>query len=327
LVARLVAEPGSGTLAPFALRRDKSYVFAPGGRAAIGYRVLFGVAVAGGDPVGDPRSHPAAVGAFLELCARNGWRPAVLAAGREWPGMKQIGIGDEVVLTPAGFTLAGRAMRNVRQAVRRTHNAGVRTEILAERELSPALRESLLEIARLSLGGAAERGFSMNLDELLTGRHPGCVVTVAYLGARPIAFQRYARCGDGLSLDAMRRHPAAPNGVHERLIADLVAATDAPAVSLNFAAFRELLDAADRTLPERLGYRVLHLLDPLIAVESLYLFNRKFHGAYVPRGVVVRSWLDLGWVAAALLTLEFGRVAPPANVPAGRPAEVSALHR
>ncbi|GAA3195937.1 bifunctional lysylphosphatidylglycerol flippase/synthetase MprF [Actinocorallia longicatena] len=310
-VAELVAEPGSGTLAPFALRQDKTYVFAPGGRAAIGYRVLFGVAVAGGDPVGDPRSHASAMGAFLAMCLRNGWRPAVLAAACDWPGMKQIGIGDEVVLRPPEFTLSGRSMRNVRQAVQRTVNAGVTTEVLPERELSPSLRAELREIARLSLGGAAERGFSMNLDELLTGRHPGCVVAVAHAGGRAVAFQRYASCGSGLSLDAMRRHPDAPNGVHERLIADLVAQARVPEVSLNFAAFRELLDTKDRTAAEQVGYRVLHLLDPLIAVESLYLFNRKFRPSYQPRSVVFRSWSDLAWVAAALLTLEFGRTAPP----------------
>ncbi|WP_157406767.1 phosphatidylglycerol lysyltransferase domain-containing protein, partial [Actinomadura rubrobrunea] len=82
-VARLVAHPGSDTLAPFALRRDKSYVFSPDGRAAIGYRVLFGVAVAGGDPVGDPASYEAAVARFLALCRRTGWRPAVLGAGAD----------------------------------------------------------------------------------------------------------------------------------------------------------------------------------------------------------------------------------------------------
>ncbi|MEO5877651.1 MAG: phosphatidylglycerol lysyltransferase domain-containing protein [Streptosporangiaceae bacterium] len=313
-VTQLVADPGSGTLAPFAMRQDKSYVFSPGSRAVIGYRVLFGVAVAGGDPVGDPRSHDSAVNAFRALCDQNGWRPAVLASERNWAGMRAVGIGDEVVLRPASFTLEGRAMRNVRQAVKRSHNAGVTTEIISERELTPARRGALLEIASRSLGGAAERGFSMILDELLTGRHPGCVVAIASVDGTPVAFQRYAACGGGLSLDSMRRLPDSPNGVHERLIADLMAAVDVREVSLNFAAFRELLEATERTALEQAGYRALHLLDPLIAVESLYLFNRKFRPHYRPRSVQFRSWTEIGWVAAALLTLEFGRLHPPAPV-------------
>ncbi|MUN41896.1 bifunctional lysylphosphatidylglycerol flippase/synthetase MprF [Actinomadura litoris] len=316
LVARLVARSGSDTLAPFALRRDKTYVFSPDGRAAIGYRVMFGMAVAGGDPVGDPGSREAAVRAFLALCRRTGWRPAVLGAGTAllpaWAPLRSFGYGDEVVVHPSGFTLAGRPMRNVRQAVARTANAGVTSEIVAERDLSPDLRAALLDVASRSLGGAAERGFSMNLDELLTGHHPGALVAVAYgPDGPPIAFQRYVTSGRAVSLDAMRRAPGAPNGVNELLIVEMIGYASEHGhdpVSLNFAAFRALLDSRDRSVPQKLGYQALHLLDPLIAVESLYLFDKKFRPAYEPRSIVFRSWFDIGRLAAALLTLEF---APP----------------
>nr|WP_244993845.1 phosphatidylglycerol lysyltransferase domain-containing protein [Actinomadura coerulea] len=317
-VAGLVLHPGSDTLAPFALRRDKAYVFSADGRAAIGYRVLFGMAVAGGDPVGDPASHADAVRAFLAMCRTTGWRPAVLGASDAllpaWGPCRSIGFGDEVVIRPAEFTLSGRKMRNVRQAVRRTENFGVSSEILPERELTPVLRAKLLDVASRSLGGAAERGFSMNLDELLTGYHPGAIVAVAYdEDKEPIAFQRYVTAGEGVSLDAMRRAPGGPNGVNERLIVEMVeyaAAHGHGLVSLNFAAFRELLDAGERGLLEKAGYRALHLLDPWIAVESLYLFDKKFRPSYKPRSVVFRSWFDIAWLAAALLTLEFGRTRP-----------------
>ena len=77
-------------------------------------------------------------------------------------------------------------------------------------------------------------------------------------------------------------------------------------VSLNFAAFRELLDrAGERTAVEQVGYRLLHLLDPLIQVESLYLFNAKFRPGYQPRSVVIGSWPALPRVLFALLGLEF----------------------
>ena len=317
-VAGLVAHPGSDTLAPFALRRDKAYVFSADGRAAIGYRVLFGVAVAGGDPVGDPASHADVVRAFLAQCRKTGWRPAVLGASDDllpvWGRLRSIGFGDEVIVRPGGFSLAGRRMRNVRQAVKRTANAGVTTRIVPERELDPRLRERLLTVASRSLGGAAERGFAMNLDELLTGRHPGAVVAVAYdVDEEPIAFQRYVTAGEGISLDAMRRTPGGPNGVNERLIVEMIeyaAGRGHAVVSLNFAAFRALLDAEERGVLERAGHRALHLLDPWIAAESLYLFDKKFRPSYKPRNVAFRSWSDVAWLAAALLTLEFGRTRP-----------------
>ncbi|WP_396450040.1 bifunctional lysylphosphatidylglycerol flippase/synthetase MprF [Actinomadura sp.] len=328
-VAALVAHPGSDTLAPFALRRDKAYVFSADGRAAIGYRVLFGVAVAGGDPVGDPASHAAAVQEFLAMCRAAGWRPAVLGASDEllpaWGRVRTIGFGDEVVIEPGAFTLTGRRMRNVRQAVQRTENAGVTSEIVAERDLAPELRGRLLDVASRSLGGTAERGFSMNLDELLTGYHPGAVVAIAYdEDKEPIAFQRYVTAGQGISLDAMRRVPGGPNGVNERLIVEMIeyaAERGHGVVSLNFAAFRELLDNDERGVLEKAGYQALHLLDPWIAVESLYLFNKKFRPSYKPRNVVFRSWSDIVLLAAALLTLEFGRTraARPAAEPLTEP--------
>jgi lysyl-tRNA synthetase class 2 len=123
----------------------------------------------------------------------------------------------------------------------------------------------------------------------------------------------------------MRRGPGSPNGLNERMIADIMEyARDhgVGEVSLNFAAFRELFDTADRGALEQGGYLLIHLLDPFIKVESLYLFNRKFRPRYVPRSVVFPSWASIVPVAAALLMLEFGhwRASPE---PGPRPEPVT----
>lgn len=314
----LAGNPASDTLGPFVLRHDKAYVFSVDGRAAVGYRVVFGVAVVGGDPIGDPRSYPDAVEQFTKRCAVLGWRPAVLGVRADlndlWHrhGMKSVGIGDEVLLDIGEFSLASRRMRNVRQAVARTHNAGVTTRIAREGDLAPALRTELAEVSQRWLRGSKERGFSMILDGLLTGAHPDCVLVIASDRAgNVVGFQRYAPCraGDALSLDTMRRDRNGPNGLNERMIVDLIEygrANGIGLLSLNFAAFRALLDAGDgRRGLERVGYRAMHLLDPLIQVESLYLFNAKFRPSYRPRSVAFPSWVSIPLVAAAMLTLEF----------------------
>jgi lysyl-tRNA synthetase class 2 len=134
-----------------------------------------------------------------------------------------------------------------------------------------------------------------------------------------VGFQRYlpAGFGDGpvpapgaaLSLDVMRRERGRFNGLNERMIVDLVGYAEHEGigtVSLNFAAFRALLDrGADRRPVQRLGYRTLHLLDPFIQVESLYLFNAKFRPGYLGRRVAFGSWFALPVVLLALLGLEF----------------------
>ncbi len=45
---------GEDSLAYFALRRDKAYVFSPSGRSFLAYRVIGGTALIAGDPIGDP---------------------------------------------------------------------------------------------------------------------------------------------------------------------------------------------------------------------------------------------------------------------------------
>jgi lysylphosphatidylglycerol synthetase-like protein (DUF2156 family) len=250
-----------------------------------------------------------------------GWRPAVLGIREElhalWHrhGLRSIGIGDEVLLDVTGFSLASRRMRNVRQAVARTHNAGVSTRIVREGDLAPSLRAELAEVSQHWLRGSRERGFSMILDGLLTGVHPDCVLVIArdHTG-KVVGFQRYAPCrgGDALSLDTMRRDREGPNGLNERMIVDLIDHAGIRGISLlslNIAAFRTLLEAgAERRFIERVGYRAVHLLDPLIQVESLYLFNAKFRPSYRPRSVAFPSWLSIPLVAAAMLTLEFAGV-------------------
>jgi lysylphosphatidylglycerol synthetase-like protein (DUF2156 family) len=327
-VRELVARPAADTLAPFALRHDKSYVFSPDGRAAVGYRVLLGVAVVGGDPVGDPAAFGAAVDEFVRVCDRAGWRPAALAVREDvaplWRrhGLHTIGIGDEVLLDVDGFTLAGRAMRNVRQAVTRTRNLGVTTTVMREGELPERLRTELAGLSACWRGRAPERGFSMILDGLLTGRHPDCLLVIARDRAgRLVGFQRYAPAGVALSLDTMRRDRGGPNGLNERMIVDLVdhaRAHGIRVISLNFAAFRTLLDTDDRGFAERIGYQALHLLDPFIRVESLYLFNAKFRPGYVPRGVVLPSWFSVPVVAAAMVGMEFGLGYDRTREPRGR---------
>jgi lysyl-tRNA synthetase class 2 len=59
-MAALVATHGEDSIAPFALRTDKSFHFSGGG--ALAYRALGGIAVVAGDPIGPPGSANATLG-------------------------------------------------------------------------------------------------------------------------------------------------------------------------------------------------------------------------------------------------------------------------
>jgi lysylphosphatidylglycerol synthetase-like protein (DUF2156 family) len=152
----------------------------------------------------------------------------------------------------------------------------------------------------------------MILDHVLDGTHPGMLVAVARdRDGHAIAFQRYATADGGreLSLDVPWRVAGAPNGVDERLIADVVTWAGEHGgvrVSLTFAAFPELFASKDRGLLQETTYRAVRLLDRFIRLESLYRFVRKFHAFDARRYVVLRPTQVL-WVALAALSLEFGK--------------------
>ncbi|MGZ4764647.1 MAG: bifunctional lysylphosphatidylglycerol flippase/synthetase MprF [Ilumatobacteraceae bacterium] len=315
-VALLCDSTDGDSLAPFTRRHDKSYVFSSDGRAVIGYRVIFGMCIAGPGPVGASDARSDALAKFVQRCAERGWRPAMIGASDDvrqlarGAGMRGIRIGDLAVLQVATFDMNRPALRNVRQAVQRTRNAGVVVTMHREGELVDGPRAELVDVVRQWRGGRSELGFAMTLDRLLENTYPDTVIAVAHHHGRAVGFQRYLLCrgGSSLSLDVMPRLPHAPNGVNERLIVEALAwaaTRSIDDVSLNFAAFRTLFEAEPSTTRAVLR-RGAHLLDSFINVESLYRFNAKFRPDWVPRHVLYRSYLDIPRLLCASLRLEFG---------------------
>ncbi|WP_156959990.1 bifunctional lysylphosphatidylglycerol flippase/synthetase MprF [Nocardia sp. BMG51109] len=320
-VAALVDRTTGDPLAPFALHSAKSYYFGADSTAALGYRARFGIAVVAGDPVGNRSAFPALIGEFSEFAMNHGWRVAVLGASPEvvelWrdravehPGLRAIPIGRDVVVDVDTFDMVGRKFRNLRQAVSRTRNFGVTTEIVREIELDTSLRSTLFDIVDEWGKGRQTRGFSMILDHLLDGRHPGMLLVIARdADGRVAGFQRYGESGGGaeLSLDVPWRSKNAPNGLDERMIVDLVEygkATGLHRISLAFAAFPELFAEKERSRSRQTLYAAARILDPLIRLESLYRFLRKFNSFANQRYVLIR-WREIVFTALALLTLEF----------------------
>ena len=150
----------------------------------------------------------------------------------------------------------------------------------------------------------------MNLDGVLEGRYPGIQLIIARdKSGRVQGFHRYATAGGGsdVTLDVPWRRRGAPNGIDERLSVDMVNAAKtagAQRVSLAFAAFPEIFDEKRRGRVQALFYGLIHLLDPLIALESLYRYLRKFHAPDDRRYALV-SLTQIVPLIFVLLSLEF----------------------
>ncbi len=234
--AAIVRRHGVDTLAPFALRGDKDrFIYAPPGApddeveqaVLVSYRVVRGVAIIAGDPIGPTALLPEALGAFLELARARGWKPTVLgAAARHLECYRALGLrtlyhGDEGVLDVKTFSLEGPPMRTARQGVHRVERRGYRAEVRYARDITP---ECWLELRALEsewLGRRAKTGFVMQLDDLA---RLGGTDAVFVLGRAPdgsiAGFLHLARCpaASALSLSSMPRRRETPNGFNAWLI-------------------------------------------------------------------------------------------------------------
>lgn len=63
------------SLGHFALRRDTAVVFSPSDKAAVTYRVVSRVMLAGDDPIGDVEAWPGAIERFMQETRAHSWTP------------------------------------------------------------------------------------------------------------------------------------------------------------------------------------------------------------------------------------------------------------
>ncbi|NUR93521.1 MAG: DUF2156 domain-containing protein [Nonomuraea sp.] len=306
------------SLGYFALRHDKSVIFSPSGKAAIAYRVVSGVMLASGDPIGDPEAWPSAIKVFMTEARRHAWVPAVIGCGETggevWTreaGMCALEMGDEAVVDVSGFTLQGRAMRNVRQMANRVERAGYSCRLRRVGDLTEEERDGIKQAADSWRGAATERGFSMALGRFGDPADADCVVVTAHKDDEIRAVLHFVPWGPrGISLDLMRRDRSAEPGLNELLIVKTL--QFAPEfgisrVSLNFAMFRAALAGGERlgAGPILRAWRgLLVLLSRWFQIESLYRFNAKFRPVWAPRYLVYPKARDLPRIAVGAMQAE-----------------------
>jgi lysyl-tRNA synthetase class 2 len=312
------------SLSYFALRDDRAVMFSPSGKAALTYRVVGTVSLAAGDPLGDPEAWPGAIDAWLAEARAFGWTPAVLgtsergATAFDRAGLEVLELGDEAIVHVEDFSLEGRSMRGVRQAVARCERADITVSAHRLRDLPPDLLARAQEKVMAWREGPVERGFSMALGRFGDPEDGDAVLVIAADGAGElVGLLHLVPWGrDGLSLDLMRRDPAAANGTVEAMVTHLMAAAvlmDVRRVSLNFAVFRSVFARGDKlgAGPVLRGWRtVLLWASKFWQIESLYRANAKYQPEWAPRFIGYRSSSDLPRVATAALRAEAFLVAP-----------------
>ncbi|MFB7271861.1 phosphatidylglycerol lysyltransferase domain-containing protein [Streptomyces sp. NPDC056244] len=306
------------SLGYFALRREKSVVWSPTGKAAITYRVVGGVSLASGDPIGDPEAWPGAIVPWLAEAREHGWIPAVMGAGEEAGtiyaryGLDALELGDEAIVETADFALEGRAMRTVRQAYNRVARAGYRVRIRRHEDIPAGEMAELLRRAEDWRDGATERGFSMALGRLGDPGDGRCVMLECWLGepggaeGRLRAVLSFVPWGPkGLSLDLMRRDRDSENGLMEFMVIELLQRAGEIGItqlSLNFAMFRSVFERGGKLGAGpvlRLWRSLLSFFSRWWQIESLYRANAKYRPIWEPRFMLFEKSADLPRIGVA----------------------------
>ncbi|MEU6097623.1 phosphatidylglycerol lysyltransferase domain-containing protein [Streptomyces sp. NPDC047079] len=310
----LLAKHGErDSLGYFALRRDKAVIWSPSGKAAITYRVVGGVTLASGDPIGDPEAWPGAIDAWLAEARRHAWTPAVMGASEEAGtiyarhGLDALELGDEAIVEVADFSLEGRAMRVVRQAYNRVRRAGFTVHIRRHGDIPESDMATLIERADHWRDGGGERGFSMALGRLGDPADADCVMLECRDDrGEPRALLSFVPWGEqGLSLDLMRRDRGCENGLMEFMVIELL--LRAPElrikrVSLNFAMFRAVFERGSRLGAGpvlRLWRSVLTFFSRWWQIESLYRANAKYRPVWEPRFLLFEKSSDIPRIGIA----------------------------
>lgn len=313
--AAVVRTYGHDSLSFFKLRSDLPRHFSADGRAFAAYRVQSGVMLLAGDPVGPADALP---GLLTEICTyaeERGLRVGAVGASDTFAdlaraaGLRRFYLGDEAIVDTATFSLVGKPIKKVRQAVSRLNAAGYTAEAANLRDLDAPTLSALEGISARWRDGAAERGFSMAMDTLSNPALDDTLLVVARDDqGTPRGFLHFVPSdgSHGLSLSSMRRDRDTPNGLTDFLIVrsiELAKDRGIRELSLNFAAFARFMQDPSSLLDRALG-RMMGWANPYFQIESLYRFNAKFFPRWQPRYLLFESAGSLPRTALAAMSAE-----------------------
>lgn len=310
-VADLIRRYGESSISYFALTSDKSYFFTTSGKGVVSYVLVGSVAVVAGDPLGPPEEITQAIEQFLAFCQKQDWRVVFwqvreqLSACYQAAGLHLLKIGEDAVLSPQTFTLAGKAMANVRTSARRAEKAGIQVVFWRGSVQDAEQRTQMEQISRtwLARKGGKEMGFSMGRFDALGEQESLFALAVdttnqvhAFVTFVPI----YGR--HGWALDLMRRSEQACPGVMECLLVQTIAhirIQGAKMISLGLAPLNDN-NASEQTLLGKGFDALAQNTGHLGKQQALCAFKKKFQPCWESRYLAYSSTLTLPKVGLAL---------------------------
>ncbi len=310
-VAALARRYGKNSISYFALEPGKSYFFTDSGKTVISYVLEGNVAVVAGDPIGPEEEMLPAIQQFMAFCQEQDWTVVfwqvrdVLLELYQAAKLHVLKIGEDAIVNTRGFTLAGKAMANVRSSAKRAEKEGVHVDFWRGQVGDIDQLAQMEHISRtwLASKGGSEMGFSMGRFDPYCDAEQIYALAVdnankvhAFVTFVPI----YGRKGWGL--DLMRRAEQAAPGTMERLLASSIehlGMEGAEVVSLGLAPMSDVNCVNHTFLGTSMNFLTQHFGNPG-KNRSLFNFKKKFQPRWESRYLIYSGTLSLPKVGWAL---------------------------
>jgi lysyl-tRNA synthetase, class II len=300
---KILEQHGGDSLSYFNTRTGKSYFF-HGEDCFLAYRVVGGMAIISGEPVGPYELFGPVLTEFREHCLHMGWRLSGMGlTERAAVVLKQMRLhvfqlGEEAWVDVNNFSLEGRSVRKLRQAVNQVEKGGVRVEFMFNAGIPNHVRHELQEISRTWRGDNPETGFSMGLGRLLSASDPDCLLSLAYDSeSKPIGFLYWVPMYPhvGFSLDITRTMYGAPKPLSDCIIArtaQFLSHEKYQYLSLHFLAMSQWYRPGSDRKRSRFWDTFAHVIDRWFPVVSSYNYDNKFSPVFVKRYIIYPSYLE-----------------------------------
>ncbi|WP_144662964.1 bifunctional lysylphosphatidylglycerol flippase/synthetase MprF [Paenarthrobacter nicotinovorans] len=302
----ILIKQGGGSLSWMTTWTGNTYWFSATGESFIAYRVISGIALTLGGPVGPESGKGTALSEFARFCREHGWTPCFYSVDQELRdhaaslGWASVQVAQETVLSLDSVSFKGKKFQDIRTAMNNAAKVGIRAEWITYTTAPLPLQAQIQEISEEWVADKKipEMGFTLGgLDEL---RDPDvrCLLAVddhhtvhAIASWLPV----YRNGGVvGWTLDFMRRRSSGFRPAIEFLIASAMLSLEKEGyefISLSGAPLaRARPDGPQPTTAappgtgglERLLDWLGATLEPIYGFRSLLAFKAKFRPRYEP---------------------------------------------
>ncbi|WP_211881858.1 rhomboid family intramembrane serine protease [Pseudarthrobacter albicanus] len=313
-----------------------SYWFSPTGESFVAYRVIGGIALTMGVPVGPWPDSEDAFAEFTRFCTGEGWTPCFYSVPQDLRdhaaslGWRSVQVAQETVLPLDSMSFRGKKFQDIRTAMNNAAKAGIRAEWMT---YATAPFSVLAQIQELSEEWVADKkmpemGFTLgSLDEL---NDPDVRLLLAIDGQHRVhavlSWLPVYRNGkiEGWTLDYMRRRSTGFRAGIEFLIASaalsfkdegcqFVSLSGAPLARVNADSPHLPAPSDPQTAGglDRLLDWLGATLEPVYGFRSLLAFKAKFQPRYEPLYMLYPDAASLPAIGNAvtrayLPTIKFG---------------------